>query len=162
MKKLLLAFMFILSGQMAFSQNVGTGDSQINAGVGFGGSWGIPVYVGFDYGVHKDWTVGAELSFASQKFNNTYKGTWFGLGANANYHFNSVLNIPAPWDLYAGATLAYNSFKYDTGYIGTASGVGFSGQVGARYFFSPKFGLNLEYGGGTVASGGKAGVTLRF
>lgn len=162
MKKLFLVGALALFGAMN-AQRVQKGESQINAGVGFSSDWGTPVYVGFDHGVHKDVTVGAEASFASHKYDGNVKGKWFGIGANANYHFNSVFKIPNNWDLYAGVTLAYNSFSYDnSAFNGEASGVGFSGQIGGRYYFNDKFGVNVEFGGGTVASGGKAGISYKF
>lgn len=39
-----------------------TQNLQLNAGTGISG-WGIPVYVGLDYGVTNEITVGAELSY---------------------------------------------------------------------------------------------------
>lgn len=172
MKKIILAAL-LATGTLAFAQRIQKGESQINAGVGFGSNYGVPVYVGFDHGVHPDITVGAQASFASKNYSspgyNDFKGSWFGIGINANYHFNTLLSIPNNWDVYAGATLAYNSFTYYwpnnseiKGFAGSSSGVGFAGQVGARYYFTDKFGLNIEWGGGTVASGGKFGISYKL
>ncbi|MDX2188268.1 MAG: outer membrane beta-barrel protein [Bacteroidota bacterium] len=144
------------------------GKAQLNAGVGFSG-WGIPVYIGLDYGVHKNISVGGELSFRS--YSNYYRGYGynhqiFGLSANGNYHFNSVFKIPREWDLYAGLNLGfyfwsspndYRSDRYDNG-----TGVGLGLQVGGRYYFSDKFGINLELGGGSAFSGGKFGISYAF
>ncbi len=173
MKKTILAGALLCSA-LSFSQRVQKGESQVNVGVGFASDYGIPFYVGVDYGVHPDITVGAQASFASKNYSQVgyseIKGTWFGIGANANYHFNTILSIPNKWDVYAGATLAYNSFSYD--YPANwgknvfndkeDSGVGFAGQVGARYYFTDKFGVNLEYGGGNITSGGKFGISYKF
>ena len=172
MKKLFL-MLGIISTTVAFGQRVQKGESQLNAGVGFASDFGTPFYLGFDYGVHPDITVGAQASYASKDYGygtyGNFKGTWFGIGANANYHFNTILKFPNNWDLYAGATLAYNSFNYDypnglnsNVFGATSSGVGFAGQIGARYYFSENFGINVEFGGGTIASGGKAGVSYKF
>ena len=38
------------------------GEVQLNAGVGISG-WGVPVYIGLDYGISKDVTLGGQLSF---------------------------------------------------------------------------------------------------
>jgi outer membrane immunogenic protein len=35
-------------------------------------------------------------------------------------------------------------------------------QVGGRYYFNEKFGLNLEFGGGNYVSGGKFGISLKL
>ena len=172
MKKLLLVGAVALSA-VVFGQRVQKGESQINAGIGFASDFGTPFYLGFDYGVHPDITIGVQGSYASKDYNyggfTSFKGTWFGVGVNANYHFNTILKIPNNWDLYAGGTLAYNSFdyKYPNGlnsdvFGGTSSGVGFAGQIGARYYFTNNFGLNVEFGGGTIASGGKAGISYKF
>ncbi|CAM3926915.1 outer membrane beta-barrel protein [Flavobacterium weaverense] len=144
------------------------GGIQLNAGVGTSG-WGTPVYVGLDFGIAKNWTLGGELSY--QSYNQTYastriKSSILGVQANGNYHFNEVLNIPSEWDFYAGANLNYyswntksngNSFNYDD-----EDNFGLGLQVGGRYFFSDNFGLNLQVGGGNVVSGAKIGITYKF
>ncbi len=145
---------------------------QVNAGLGFSSGWGLPLYAGVDYGVTNDITVGAQLSYASSSnsiYNYNWKETWIGLGINGNYHFNTVLELPNKYDVYAGATLAYNNLSYNypkelpkTYRIGNDSGVGFRGQIGGRYFFNDKFALNLEFGGGNIAVGGKLGITYKF
>ncbi|MGG5210164.1 outer membrane protein [Chryseobacterium sp. MIQD13] len=151
------------------AQRVQKGEAQINAGIGFSSGWGMPVYAGLDYGVHNDITVGLEGSYSTEKYTGNIKGSWFGIGVNGNYHFNSLFKIPNKWDIYAGVTLAYNSFSYkfedqdfDDYYDGDSSGVGFAGQAGARYYFTDHFAVNVEFGGGTVASGGKAGISYKF
>ncbi|KXH79127.1 outer membrane protein [Chryseobacterium kwangjuense] len=163
-----------LLGLMSFfgivnAQRIQKNEAQMNVAIGVANGWGIPVSVGVDYGIHNDITVGIEGSFASEKFaGDDIKGRWIGVGANGNYHFNSLLKIPNKWDFYAGATLAYNSFSYkfrgsEYDYLaGESSGVGFAGQVGGRYFFTDHLAFNVELGGGTIASGGKAGLTYKF
>jgi outer membrane immunogenic protein len=42
------------------------------------------------------------------------------------------------------------------------SGVGLGAQLGGRYYFSDKFGINLEVGGGNAFSGGKFGISVKF
>ncbi|PIF00964.1 MAG: hypothetical protein CR994_02650 [Maribacter sp.] len=170
MKKIILTLFFVATTSLVLGQRVMEGESQINAGFGFTSDWGVPFYGGFDYGVHEDITVGLQVSYASETYNagsyGDYKGTWFGVGANGNYHFNTVLDIPDNFDVYAGVTLAYDSFsyKYPNGFIGsnTSSGMGFAGQIGARYYFSDKLGVNLEFGGGNITSGGKIGISYKL
>lgn len=172
MKRFLVAGAVALFG-LANAQRVQQGETQLNAGVGFANAYGLPVYAGVDYGVHPDITVGAEASFATKNYSyanySDFKGKWFAIGVNGNYHFNTLLKIPNKFDVYAGVTLAYNSFTYDYpnnwngyGWDSKASGVGFGGQVGGRYYFTDKFGVNVEFGGGTVLSGGKAGISYKF
>ena len=136
------------------------GGIQLNAGFG-ASSWGTPVYVGLDFGVAPNITVGGELSFQSYN-DGGYKNNIFGIQANGNYHFNEVLDIPSEWDFYAGANLNYYNWSTPAGYLGDADNFGLGLQVGGRYFFTDNFGLNLQLGGGNVTSGGKIGITYKF
>ena len=136
------------------------GGIQLNAGFG-ASSWGTPVYVGLDFGVAPNITVGGELSFQSYN-DGGYKNNIFGIQANGNYHFNEVLDIPSEWDFYAGANLNYYNWSTPAGYPGNADNLGLGLQVGGRYFFTDNFGLNLQLGGGNVTSGGKIGITYKF
>ncbi len=140
------------------------GGVQLNAGFGTSG-WGTPVYVGLDYGIAKNWTLGGELSFQSYNTEG-FKNNIIGIQANGNYHFNEILNIPSEWDFYGGASLSYYSWssKYNgvkQDYNG-ADDIGIGLQVGGRYFFSNNFGLNLQVGGSSALSGGKIGITYKF
>lgn len=162
---------------VGFSQgDLQKGETQLNGGLGLS-SFGLPLYVGLDYGVGKDFTVGGDFSYRSYSDGNSsfYKYTYtiIGIGVNGNYHFNNVLDLPKKFDLYGGATLGYyiwkNSYKYTGGgtqpfftpnYSGT-SGIGYGLQVGGRYFLNDKFGINLEFGGGSFF-GGKLGITYKL
>ncbi len=157
MKKSLLTIILIAFATIMYAQSP-VSKTQFNAGVGIS-SWGLPVYVGVDFGVHRDITLGAELSFRRR----AKYGSVVGISGNANYHFNRILNIPSPWDFYAGLNVGYLIWNYDNQYTGAhASGLGLQAQIGGRYFFSDKFGVNLEIGGGNAFSGGKLGITIRL
>ena len=166
MRKQILTFIMIAATSAIFAQGpVSKGQSQINVGVGLS-SWGVPVYLGFDYGVHPDVTLGAELSYRGYNEyydKHDYHHSVTGISGNANYHFNTVLNIPSPWDFYAGLNLGFYNYNKDYEYKGHRnSGLGLGAQIGARYYFSNKFGVNLEFGGGNEFSGGKIGVTIKL
>ena len=142
------------------------GQAQFNIGVGLS-NYGTPVYLGIDYGALKDLSIGGELSFRSYDERwgqNYYRRSITGLAANANYHFNSILLLPSKFDFYAGLNLGfYNWSSPDAGYDGGhSSGLGLGAQVGGRYYFTRKFGLNLEFGGGNAFSGGKVGLTFKL
>lgn len=165
MKKIILLFGVFVSFVTAASAqgSLEVGNYQLNGGFGFSG-WGIPVYVGFDYGIADDFTVGGEVSYRSDSHKNvSYSG--LGIMANGNYHFNRILRIPSEFDVYAGATVGYfhwshnNKHPYLESYH--SSGLGWGLQVGGRYFFNDHFGVNLELGGGNVVSG-KFGITYIF
>ncbi len=180
MKKItfIVALLFSIA---TFSQGtLKEGKTQLNAGLGFSG-WGTPVFLGLDYGLGNNFTLGGEVSYRSYSNNynygygNDYQYNYsiIGLGANVNYHFNQVLDLPSKWDLYGGASLNYfiwnNSYKYNgsnsnnvfnPNYANT-SGIGFGLQAGVRYFFNSKWGINFETGGGSIF-GGKIGLTYKF
>ncbi len=166
MKKQVLTFGLLLIASIICAQcPIQMGQAQFNAGVGLS-SWGIPVYLGLDYGVHKDITVGGELSFRSYKDNikkNKYKHSIIGISGNGNYHFNTLLNIPTNWDFYAGLNIGFYIWSSPDNYPGShASGLGLGGQIGGRLYFSEKFGINLEFGGGNAFSEGKFGISIKL
>ncbi|WP_314151736.1 hypothetical protein [Capnocytophaga granulosa] len=169
MKKFLfLAGLFMaVTTASAQSGNLDQGRLQLNAGVGISG-WGIPLYVGLDYGVTNDISVGGEFTFRSYSHSSYYTHNIMGFFGNGNYHFNNLFNLPRPLDLYAGLSLGvYTSTvtaKEGRGeYYGDSySGFSLIGQTGARYFFTDNFGVNLELSGGLLTSGAKAGITYRF
>jgi len=166
MKKQYLTFILLIITSAVFAQGpIARGQSQLNAGLGFS-SWGVPVYVGMDFGVHPDITLGGEISFRSyhENYNTyTYNHAVVGLSGNANYHFNTIMNIEPRWDFYAGINLGFYFWNSPDNYDGTyASGLGLGGQIGGRYYFTNNFGINLEFGGGNAFSGGKIGISLKF
>lgn len=166
MKRQILTVILAFAASIIFAQSpLPKGKTQINFGVGFSDG-SIPVYVGFDYGVHKDISIGAELSYRGYDENwnnNKYHHSVFGISGNVNYHFNTVLNIPSNWDLYAGINVGFFNWNSPDEYDGSHnSGLGIGAQIGGRYFFSEKVGLNLEFGGGNEFSQGKIGLTIKI
>ncbi|MDD4108018.1 MAG: outer membrane beta-barrel protein [Prolixibacteraceae bacterium] len=164
MKKYTLTIIFVIAILTAVGQSpVPKGQSQFNAGLGLS-SWGVPVYLGLDFGVHNDITVGGELSYRGyhDKINSVnYDHTVIGISGNGNYHFNRVLDIPPTWDLYAGLNAGFYIWNSAREYPGThTSGLGLGAQIGARYYFSDNVGLNIEFGGGNAFSGGKFGISI--
>ncbi len=167
MKKLFLILVLLVSSSIIYAQGrpLAKGQTQLNVGVGLS-SWGIPIYFGFDYGAHPNVTLGAELSYRGYDDdwdNSKYHHSIFGFSGNANYHFNNVLNIPAPWDFYAGLNLGFYTWSSPESYQGShTSGLGLGAQLGLRYYLNHKVGLNLEFGGGNSFSGGKFGLTFKL
>lgn len=156
----------LLFSSFSFAQgSLPIGRSQLNLGVGLS-EWGIPIYIGVDYGVHQDITIGGEFSFRSYNENwdqDKYHHSIMGFSGNANYHFNTILNIPQNWDFYAGLNLGFYVWNSPDNYLGDhKSGLGLGAQIGGRYYFSDKVGLNLEFGSGNSFSGGKFGVTFKL
>ncbi|MBX9808132.1 MAG: porin family protein [Flavobacteriaceae bacterium] len=167
MKKCLLLAAFCLTSMGIFAQApLEKGALQLNTGFGTSG-WGTPIFLGLDYGVGNNFTVGAEVSYQSKSqsvLSNSYKSTAIGVGVNGNYHFNEILNIPSKWDFYGGLNVNYYNWSYDNDLykVSDATDLGIGAQLGGRYFFTETFGLNLEIGGGNATSGGKIGITFKF
>ena len=169
MKKALLTLLVLVAFVTIFAQNpVAKGQAQINAGIGLS-SWGVPVYVGLDYGVHKDVTIGGEISHRSYRrkhHNHHYDHSVTGVSGNVNYHFNHVLNIPRNWDFYAGLNLGFyiwnDNDDWDDDWGDDNSNLGLGAQVGGRYYFSNTVGINLELGGNNAFSGGKLGLSFKL
>lgn len=165
-KYLIATIALVLFSGFAFSQSpLPVGKTQLNLGVGLS-EWGIPLYIGFDYSVHKDITVGAEFSYRSYREHwndHYYNHDIMGFSGNGNYHFNSLLNIPQKWDFYAGLNLGFFVWTSPDIYDGNhTSGIGLGAQIGGRYYISNKLGLNLEFGGGNSFSGGKFGLSIKL
>ena len=164
MKKIALLVAFFAFGFTNAQAPLEEGGLQLNAGIGTSG-WGTPVYVGLDYGIATNFTLGGELSY--QSYNTSgFKNSILGIQANGNYHFNEVLNMSSEWDFYAGASLSY--YNWNSKYNGVkqdyngADDIGVGLQVGGRYFFNDNFGINLQIGGSSALSGGKIGITYKL
>lgn len=141
------------------------GALQLNAGLGFSG-WGLPVYVGVDYGIADDFTIGGEVSYRSVSY-HTVRYSSLGIVANGNYHFNRIFSLPSEFNLYAGLNIGY--YYWSNNYNGSiafsphySSAPNLGLQVGGRYFINKNFGVNLELGGGQIGGAGKLGITYKF
>jgi hypothetical protein len=166
MKKQVLTFTLCFLAAMAFARGpISQGQGQLNAGVGLS-SWGTPFYLGFDYGVHPDITLGGELSYRNYDdyyLDDRYYHSIIGISGNGNYHFNNLLGIPRNWDFYAGLNLGFYIWNSPDDYYGSeTSELGLGAQIGGRYYFNDKIGLNLEFGSGNAFSGGKFGISIRL
>lgn len=169
MKNTIITTVFFLTTLLSFplfSQNpLNTGETQINAGVGLS-SWGIPIYFGADYAYNNDITIGGEItlrSFREHYLLKDYRHNVIGFAGNANYHFNNLLEIDDDWDTYAGINVGFYYWNSPSDYFGSrTSGLGLGLQIGGRYYFSDKMGINLEFGGGNAFAGGKFGISLKL
>lgn len=162
----LIAFSLILISGQSFGQNaLSVSKTQLNFGVGFSDR-GIPLYIGLDYGVHPDITLGVEFSYRSYRENwnsADYNHRVIGFSGNGNYHFNRLFKIPKKWDLYAGLNIGFYVWSSPNNYFGDHnSGLGLGAQIGGRYYLSERLGLNIEFGGGNAFSGGKFGLSIKL
>lgn len=157
---------FLISGLLLFvlvsnAQPIQEGEFQVNAGIGLS-TYGLPVYAGGEYGIAENFSVGGELSYRKWGKYSNYSPSITTIAALGNYHVGELLELPTEWDLYGGLSLGYSVWSSGTSvYSVRGSGVYFVGQIGARYFVSDNFAVNLEFGGGNY-SGGKLGVTFKI
>lgn len=170
MKKLFFVFTLVLCVAAAFGQSApfNKGEKFLNFGLGVSSN-GIPFYIGFEAAVHPDITVGAEMGY--RRFNDhwgtgNYQNSRFNISGLGNYHFNSLLNIPSEWDFYAGLNLGFAFISYDDDWnddwnSSYATGLILGAQVGGRYFFNNKVGVNLEFAGG-AGFATKLGLTVNL
>ncbi len=159
MKKLFLSLIvFVFATGAAMCQHsLPKGGMQIDAGIGIS-NYTTPIYVGFDYAVHKDMTVGAELTYRDRS------DYWrvIGITGNWNYHFNSAFRIPNNWDVYAGFKAGFMYYSNYAGYTSNSSTLYLAAQVGGRWFFTNTLGVNLELGLGNAFTDGRLGLTIKL
>lgn len=142
MKKL---FTFIaLSGAMFFSANTVSAQAQkyLNvggAGTGFYGSIEFPV---------------SSVITVAPQFSTDYNFNSFVIAGKANYYLDDVFDVASAWDVYAGLNLGW---RVESGNDGFNWGI----QVGARWFWDDKWGINAEVGGGSGVLGG-VGLTMKM
>ncbi len=166
MKRVVLSLMLFLGAGQAMAQcPIEVGQKQINAGFGMS-SWGIPIYIGADYGFRPDITVGGEIntrSFDETLFATKYEHSVTGVIGNANYHFSTMMDLPSELDVYVGLNVGFYLWKSTNSYPGThKSGLAAGVQAGARYYFSKNWAANIEVAGGYAALGGKLGISYRI
>jgi hypothetical protein len=141
------------------------------------------LYVQGEFAVHKYVGVGFTGAIGGRPNNYGYTSGFYGygygyrsefniaLGAIANFHFYQLIadkakkNIHADkLDIYAGLSLGTGiAIHPSDGYYSDANNdvLFFVGpQVGARYFFNPRIGVNLEVGFGKTFVNG--GVTFKL
>ena len=153
----------LLIGPLAIAQEFNTGTNVINAGIGFGGSFGsfssssqgLGLGVSFERGL---WEVpgpgvvslGAYVgtkSYTYDHFGGTDKWRYTILGVRAAYHYNGldIENL----DVYGGAMLSYNILSYNgSGSYGSRPGA--TAFLGGRWYFADNFAVFAEAGYGVA------------
>ncbi len=139
---------FLSAGLYAqsFRAPLSKGDRQLNMGLGFNTD-GFPIYGGVDFAVHDEVTIGPQVNLVLDD------DASISFAFRGDYHFNRLLEITKDWDVYAGANAGIG--------IGTDDALELGLQVGGRYYWDNKWGINLEFGGGTNFST-KLGVSMKF
>lgn len=167
MKKVVLFFVLIsgLSFGLQAQNPIRVGGRQLDLGVS-SVEYGYPISVAMDFGIHEDFSVGVQASWCG--FTETWDSADYhrnivGLKAFGNYHFNRILKMSDKWDFYTGLNVGVYFWSKPPDYYGdNTTGTGLGLQVGGRYYFTDKFGLNLEFGTGNDTSGVKFGISWMF
>lgn len=139
MKKLTLVFIFLLGINAIYAQ----ANRQLNFGL-IGISYDIP--------------IGENLSIAPMARTN-FDVNYLVAGVKLDYYFDTLIDLPAPWDLYGGANTGFVLWKHSE--YSKSSSFDFGLEVGARYFWSEKWGVVLEFSGG-INYGGMLGLTMKL
>lgn len=152
MKKIIIAVVMLVGISSVNAQSFGKGTSVLEVGLGFGGGFGMPISLGYEYGVAEKIGVGLVAAYGSTTVSgfgagNDIKYTHILAGIKGNYHFYTTDVI----DVYAGAVLGYNKVSFDNKNnfpVAEASAVIFGGQLGGRYYFTESLGAFAEVGYG--------------
>src|SRR5262245_45608266 len=156
-RKIVLALILVMSSahllcaQGGGTAPLGKGEKQLNFGLGFSDN-GLPVYVSFDFAVHKDVTLTPEFHVSFHD-DHIHAGSFF----KADYHWNYLIGIPSNWDFYAGLRAGFEFHDHDGNHNGHGdddnddfhTDFGMGAQVGGRWYWSERWGMNLEFSGGT-------------
>ncbi len=152
MKKIIIAIAMFAGISSVNAQSFNEGTSVLQAGIGFGGAFGTPITLGYEYGVTEKIGVGLSVGYGSKTqsfFGGDYKYTNILVGLKGNYHFYTTDVV----DVYGGAILGYNNQSVTTTFTGpgaqvAASKVLLGAQLGGRYYFTESLGAFAELGFG--------------
>lgn len=171
--------MGVLITTFSYAQQFQKGTTVVNAGIGLGTALGglgkarPAISLSLDRGV---WPVGGPgvislggyLGNTGYKYSSggyTAKWNYFIVGARGAYHYNGFSSVPK-LDLYGGAMLGYNIVNYSSDGNDVdisnsyGSGIGFSGFLGGRWFFTERIGAYAELGYGVSVL--NAGLAIKF
>lgn len=171
--------MGVLITTFNYAQQFQKGTTVVNAGIGLGTALGglgkarPAISLSLDRGV---WPVGGPgvislggyLGNTGYKYSSgayTAKWNYFIVGARGAYHYNGFSSVPK-LDVYGGAMLGYNIVNYSSDGNDVdisnsyGSGIGFSGFLGGRWFFTEQIGAYAELGYGVSVL--NAGLAIKF
>lgn len=177
----MLVALVAIGGMFAQSNVFSKGDKVINASIGLGSSiygsgfsGGIPpVGVSFELGVKDELFneksslgIGGYVGYTSAEqafYGSKISYSSIIIGGRGIVHYDLISKV----DTYAGVLLGYNiaSSKvtgagFPAGFGASAGGLVYAGFVGARYYFTPKFGAMAELGYGIALL--NIGVSLKL
>jgi len=184
MKKLTLSILgaiLFIAGISAQESTFVKGDKVLNVGIGLGNALYVGSYyhmqvpplsasleIGVKDGIAEKGSigVGGYLGYSSYKWDYSgwgYKYSNFIIGARGAFHYPLVNKL----DTYVGLLIGVNivsSKEFGTpigyNYNASSTGLAWSGFLGGRYYFTPKFAVMAELGYGITYL--NLGVALKF
>jgi len=139
----------------------GAGFKQVNFGTGTSG-WGIALWGGMDFGVADKITIGPWLGFRTDSNVNAFTFSFRG-----DYHYGAhIPGLPEELDLYGGLGIGYTRVNFN--YVGLSEyNEGYTDvwlNAGARWYFSPQWGVMAEGTGGSRGNlaGLLVGLSYKF
>ncbi|MBL6445922.1 hypothetical protein JMN32_06360 [Fulvivirga sp. 29W222] len=165
----LLSGVSFLAKAQGFGPNPGM--KQLNFGLG-ASVYGVPVYVGMDFGVSDKITIGPRISYRgySERYGiyGKIRYSVTNISFRGDYHFGGhISGLPSELDLYGGLSAGYTiwSDNYSGPYadlIDIESSRAFlAAQAGARWYFHPNWAANAEFSGSYLA-GLEVGLSYKF
>ncbi len=111
------------------------------------GGLGTGLYGSIEFPVSPVITIAPQLS-------TNYNFDKFVIAAKGNFYFDDIFELDGAWDVYAGLNVGWRVESAN-------DGAAFGAHIGARWFWSDKWGINAEFGGGSGVLGG-IGVTMKM
>jgi hypothetical protein len=145
MKKLVLMLMLFMGAAVSAQAYTGKGDQKVNLGLNVWG-YGTGITATYDYGLNQLISIGAGGNAYFDNYRDNDKDNRVFIFGRVNFHLREALELPEQLDIYPGV---------DLGVLGRDFGIG--AHIGARYFFTDKFGVFAE-----VGNNGSLGVSFNF
>ncbi|KFE98400.1 hypothetical protein IX39_13240 [Chryseobacterium formosense] len=145
MKKLVLMLMLFMGAAVSAQAYTGKGDQKVNLGLNAWG-YGTGITATYDYGLNQLISIGAGGNAYFDNYRDNDKDNRVFIFGRVNFHLREALELPEQLDIYPGV---------DLGVLGRDFGIG--AHIGARYFFTDKFGVFAE-----VGNNGSLGVSFNF
>ena len=149
MKRFTLVLLLLIGATTFVSAQANKG---LNFGVGLS-TGGLPVYLNYDIPVASNLSVAPSVQTNLDGFN------WITPAVKVDYYFDELFGLPEAWDVYAGGNLGFTIWM--NGLNNETNGIHLGIEIGGRWWFSPKWGLNLEFSGGT-GFGSKFGLSMKM
>ena len=160
-----------------FTPGKGFKEFDFGIGTGFNYSGGLPLYLGFDLGLSDPFTLGPRVVYRTYTLSTTSFGgvnlkttsNFINIGLRGNYHYSThIQDLPPNLDLYGGlglylavANVSVTEDLTNTTTNTSSSNAQLNIQLGARWYFTDKWGVNLEFTGGNL-SGADIGLSYKL